>query len=658
MSLTLRLQNGFVALDGLTKGPDLKEQVERKLASLNARVMPGLLSQIVKEIEAKGFSGKDTLLEFPTVPAQPLSKDLKLALPQSMPTLGRTEESPFSKSPKLGKTEKEDANAMGRDHQRRTGQLAPTIAKEGFVGAVGFPKSELCNPKNSMKALVKTDFNDGIQVKQGGAEVQVMPWPDSQGRGFSLLIDVYHNDQKTPGEWVDLKISIPFQDHGVTKYKPLPISAKLVPTNHHTQVLYNISEKDLLVAAPWVTNLHEIAIQPIYSNDKAKAFHETAPVCVPIMISKGSDTGVARKVFDPVPINRSLTLPSDVVNTHSLLAPGTKVTTNMETEAEFTLSGPDAESDLEHMVMKIDDLSRDPVLLAKVLGEGWTCKRVTKYDMVGADNKFTQNPDNFKRWTQTDCDKYGVGKERPGLQERGIARPGMIHDEYLFEQDGKVLRTRSNARESNLLASKGRHVRSKDGLCMTRYCRQVPLNDNPVGDKNSALTKLVGDEVVGFTDVFGKAVKPSAEPILKVDSERYRYKFTFTKSIPNVEIELSADFSTGTDGTKTVKSFGFELGLDHAGASSDVTSTSTPSKGLSGPQKPGSMSHKVTGPVEHLPVRDRVHDDHDLDHESIMKGPTFDVFNGMVRQVADFLSDGKKLTLAGEKAKVMLESMK
>jgi hypothetical protein len=664
-NLSLKFNAGLIQLTDVTSKEDLSQKLQSALAGQGAKVDANGLKAIFDVYALNRGKGA---LDCSHVPLTSLvdGSQLKLWAPPSKPGTLKSEAAPkVAKLPSMPDTAASFTSAL-ESHKTKLGEALHTSG----AALTGVLVPNAIDPAASMTAKVLTNLPpEASVVSQGAATLQAQAWPGPE-KGFTLLVDVRHNDQKVANEWTHLEIGVPYQNNGVTQLASLriawpeqqfvsdaswtfkPSKDCLQPTNHHTQVAINISEKDLLKEFPWVTSAHQIAVRPVFSKPTERAFHSTIPTMISLPISVKPTAEDARQTFDIVPITLSLPLSSGAVTTlKTYVAPGTKVTTSMETETEYTVK---SEAQILSVISNAEKLASSPDLLEKVLGKGWKMERVHKYDMVKPDGSFALNPNTKTPWTQKDCDAFGVGKKRPELTKLGIAQPGIIRDRYLVEEDGRVLRTRSNAIEANLLAAKGFSTRSEDGTMMRRYTKQVPLKKDPIGDFSAE--KLVNHPELNFGEVIkegGEALKLPPAEILVVDSERYRYKLVFEGTVPATEIELSADISTGKIGKKSTTSYGFEFGLGHLGTSAGIT----PASSLKVEDAP--KDSKLEASAESFaPVKPRNHDRQDLSHPKILKGESVDIFQHAVKAMTKFIAEGMDLTLAGEKARVMRETLR
>lgn len=461
-----------------------------------------------------------------------------------------------------------------------------------------------------------------------------------------------------------------------------------------------------------------------------KEFHRTAPHQVMLPPLFDDATELTRMEWDEVPVNAKRRI-RDTTGAALLARP--ELTTAMETESEFVFAFADgvvpaADEALLAALHLIDAMAVEewsveitPAMtptktqesqLRAWLGEElfaggtWKIERKRKYEVLDAEGRLTAHArEDFEanpklsglpegafesgKLTETAIEAIASGKlavpaiVRAGLPP-GLGRQGALVDTYLHVGADGVVRERRNFR-GTIAAVKGAHVRTGErGEFLVRYNRQVPLAGPIVGDDRSvderASALLFDNRDVDFADALfvmdshpekaAHEAKPLA-PVLEVESERYRYGFTFTpdgKSARPVIVELSFDVSTGHElknGQRTgrrVVSYGFEFGLDHLGAGgAEKTEGTTPSKQEKEKEEP-----KLPVPTGKLvlrapEIRREVHDRLDLLREDLHTRPAYKVFVALARRVEQRLTEDilgpHKLAakVAGEKARSMAQ---
>jgi hypothetical protein len=460
-----------------------------------------------------------------------------------------------------------------------------------------------------------------------------------------------------------------------------------------------------------------------------KEFHRTAPhqVMLPPLFEDATEQ--KRMEWDEVPVNAKKRI-RDATGAALLARP--ELTTAMETESEFVFALADdpvlaADEALLAALRALDAMAVEEwnekttpemtpsqlqeSLLRAWLGEelyaggSWKIERKRKYEVLDAQGKLTAHArEEFEAHPELSGlpeEAFEQGKltvsaieaidsgslavpaiVREGLPSK-LGRQGVLVDTYLHIGADGVVRERRNFRGA-IAAVKGAHVRTGErGEVLIRYNRQVPLVGRIVGGggvvDERAPALLFENRDVDFADALfvmdGHPEKAKHEatplaPVLEVESERYRYGFTFTPeggSARPVIVELSFDVSTGHElkgGERTgrrVISYGFEFGLDHLGAGgaektdAPKTTTTTPEK-----QEPTSVS---TGKlVLRAPeIKREVHDRLDLLREDLHTRPAYGVFVALARRVEQKLTEDilgpRELAakVAGEKAWSMVK---
>lgn len=444
----------------------------------------------------------------------------------------------------------------------------------------------------------------GAPATQG--KVAAHARPSSDGRGFTLVMETFHwgaakggNDQVT----LALKLN---PNTGAEKTLDIHFPV-VVCQDHQTQTIVNISFADMARLIKPTPIGSDVLVYVVARFQKPNASADLGHTSIaPFAIPYGKASGIRRVDQDfgtDVPINlpapdRPRRPPAEVVRDHDLVEDtdddargrGSELTSSLETEAEYRLpTDPSSQTVLEKAVIDLYAMCGDAKRREAAFGAGWNVIAVDKYILK---DKATG------AWQASQRPAFASVANADG-QGHPIGAPGPLTDTYYdtkgldILRTGASLRTRENFRKADLLNVKGPSIPGADpGGSTVRLCSNLQLkpkagdalradsggsrgklralvNDPQTGPLHTALTTCLARAQRGPSD--GPIIDSPLGPVLRVESERHRFRI-FRDGGAN--IELSIDFSTGQrlDAKAQPQGqprpvYGFELGLEHMGAS-------------------------------------------------------------------------------------------
>lgn len=493
---------------------------------------------------------------------------------------------------------------------KRTDETKESASKSDMttVGATSF------ETKIGMgKLMARGNLWEGTEAGKGFTLVAFVKYMEvaKEGRDslrLRLAVKGLEGESTVPG-WVFLD-SISLND--LSAEKSAGITFRTKSGEHRSWLVKNITLKDLEEAIKKAGQLTNKPIVPgmsvyvhgIFKHDKDTGSHEGVGAFTLPSAEQVELEGV--EVFKEQ-INIKEKINPDMAGKFSaVLAPGRDTNTQMETECEYMLGQGDPDSDqfkadvetIDAVILKMYRMCTDKKLIEAEFGAGWSIGYEWKKKYFQISKRPERMHEKGFKIEEVSDEDFLVSERLSGYSDvpKGvvIGEPWPLYDVYIDDAAASILskgasmRVRSNARQYNLLNTKGAAVSDGQGI-QVRFCANADLIEvktllealEPPEPLMKGLYNWIRDPVtrphnmpcrvlnsrnalppilkeISVKGSGGQEQKKKVDnllvPVLQIASERHRFELKYEeKDCRPVIMEWSADISIGRRFVKSDK---------------------------------------------------------------------------------------------------------